>query len=302
MAVNIEQLIYIIEVDKAKSLANASKTLNVSQSALSQAITRIESELHLKLFERNRSGVITTKEGERIIEKAQNALQAIYQIKEEAYRQVHNPNDLLRISTIPGITGSVIDTYLTFRNKNSHLKIEVSENGSMKILEDMKQDKIDIGFIAINKTNMDLVSEFHFTPVLDGKLLVFTSKNSPIVNTKKTITAEQLRTQTFVLYKDEYVEDFIAHFQRLYGPIDIFFKTTNLELINKAIFDFGAITVGHDVSAKFIDSYSSNNITALDIINSFDTSYRFGWVLKKGNKLSTEAKSFVEKVNEKLVN
>ncbi|MBP1907534.1 DNA-binding transcriptional LysR family regulator [Paenibacillus turicensis] len=38
---NIEQLVYIIEVAKMKSLVETAKILNVSQSALSQAITRL---------------------------------------------------------------------------------------------------------------------------------------------------------------------------------------------------------------------------------------------------------------------
>ncbi|WP_243356110.1 LysR family transcriptional regulator [Bacillus litorisediminis] len=294
---NIEQLTYIIEVAHTKSLAKAAKTLNISQSALSQAITRLESELNLKIFDRNRTGAVTTKEGDKIIEKAQNALHAIFQIKEEARNQNNNLNELLRISTIPGLTEPIIDTYLLFKNNKTSLNIEVNEKGSFEIIEDVKKDHIDIGFIAINKANMELINELDFTPVLSGKIMVFASKDSPLASNKEGITTDSLKEQLFVLYKDEYVHEFIANFQRLYGPVNIFFKTTNLDMINKVIKELGAITIGHDVSARFNPNYPSYQMVGLDIPNFFDTSFRFGWIKKNDNKLSKEAKIYIEEVN-----
>jgi len=299
---NIEQLTYIVEVANTKSLAKAAKILNISQSGLSQAITRLESELGLKLFNRSRNGAITTKEGDSIVEKAHHALDAIYQIKEEARKQLNNQeNDLLRISTIPGLTSPIIDTYLRFRENKSSLKIEVNEKGSMDIIEDLKLDKIDIGFIAINQAKIDIINEFDFSPVISGEIMVYASKDSSIANTQEEITADLLKEQLFVLYEDEYVQDFITNFQKLYGPIDVFFKTTNLDVINKAVIELGAITIGHDVSTNYSPDFLYNKVNAIDISRLSDTSFRFGWVKKKDNKLSKEAKLYMEKVNKALL-
>lgn len=213
---NIEQLTYIVEVAKTKSLAKAAEILNISQSGLSQAISRLESELNIKLFIRSRTGAVTTKEGDAIIEKAQDALYALYQIKAEAKHQLNNINDLLRISAIPGLAGPIIDTYILLKQKESTLKIEVNEKASMEIIEDIKDDKTDIGFIAINKASIDLVSDLHFIPVMNGKISVYTSIDSPLANTMERMTVDLLKTQKFVLYKDEYVQNFINNFQRLY--------------------------------------------------------------------------------------
>lgn len=299
---NIEQLTYIVEVSKKKSLAKASQTLNISQSALSQAITRLESELNVKIFQRSRTGAITTKEGDRIIEKAQQALIAIYQIKEEAKQLLTNLNDTLRISVLPGLTNPIIDTYLAFKEKKSTLKIEVNEKASMEIIEDVKEDKIDVGFIAINKANIDFIQELNFTPIIDGKILVYAPKDSALSTTNEVITMDLLKQQKFVLYKDEYVQEFITNFQQLYGPIDIFLKTTNLDVINKAVMELGAITIGHDASVLYNTYFPTNQVIPLDIVDSFDTSFRFGWINKYDNKLSAEALHFINQVNTLLMN
>ncbi|QQZ08664.1 LysR family transcriptional regulator [Heyndrickxia vini] len=297
---NIEQLTYIVEVAKTKSLAKAAEILNISQSGLSQAISRLESELNIKLFIRSRTGAVTTKEGDAIIEKAQDALYALYQIKAEAKHQLNNINDLLRISAIPGLAGPIIDTYILLKQKESTLKIEVNEKASMEIIEDIKDDKTDIGFIAINKASIDLVSDLHFIPVMNGKISVYTSIDSPLANTMERMTVDLLKTQKFVLYKDEYVQNFINNFQRLYGPIDVFFKTTNLDVITKAVMELGAVTIGHDISAVFNHSFPSDTVKAIEIADLSDTSFRFGWLKKHDNKLSNEAKHYIEEVNKML--
>jgi len=296
---NIEQLSYIVEVAKVKSLAEASRTLNISQSALSQAITKLEAELSLKLFHRNRTGATPTKEGSFIVERAQEALHAIYQVKEEARNQLNNSNDLLRISVIPGLTSPIVDTYLSLKRGGSTLKIEVNERASFEIVDDVRTNKIDIGFIAINKSNIDSITDLHFNPIIRGKILAYVSKQSPLANTEVT-TPELLRQQTFVIYKDEYVENFITNFQRLYGPIDIFFKTTNLDVIYKAVIELGAVTIGHDISTKFNVNHPPDQIIAIDMEDSIDTSFRFGWITKNDNILSKEANRYIDEVNRVL--
>ncbi len=47
---NIEQLMYIVEVAKVRSLGEAAKTLNISQSALSQAIPGDSVKPYISLF------------------------------------------------------------------------------------------------------------------------------------------------------------------------------------------------------------------------------------------------------------
>lgn len=296
---NIEQLTYIVEVAKTKSLASAAKTLNISQSALSQAITKLENELNLKLFIRSRSGAVPTKEGDVIIDKAKQALYAILELKQEA-DHLNQKNDLLRISVIPGLLPALVNTYISFKNTGSNLKIEVNEKGSMDILKDLYDDKIDIGFIAINKAKRDEISGLQFTPILDGRLLLYVSSRSPLITNVTNFQPEMLKDQLFVLYKDEYVQSFINDFQKLFGPVNIFFETTDVPIINRAIIEYGAVTIGHDISSKFNAQDLSSKFHAIDMSEYFDTSFQYGWIKKFNQKLSKETKRYIEVVDRVL--
>lgn len=298
---NISQLSYIVEVAKAKSLANASKTLHVSQSALSQAITLLESELDIQIFTRSRIGVTPTKEGEKIIEKADEVLEAIVQLKQEAHNQLNSSVDLLRISTIAGLTSPFIDTYISFKNRNSPFKIDISEKSSIDIIEEIKNDVIDIGFIAINKSNLSLLSGVDFTPIVEGEFFVYASIDSELPESGETLKAEVLKEQLFALYKDEYVKEFIVNFQKRYGVIDVFIETTQQEAIIKAVTELGAVTVGHGLSIPFSSGLESYKMKFFYIEDVSDISFRFGWVQKYGNKLSKAAFLYIEEVNKTLL-
>lgn len=66
---HIEQLKYIVEVTKTRSISIAAQNLHVSQSTISKAITNLEQELGINLFTRSRLGAIPTAEGKNIIKK-----------------------------------------------------------------------------------------------------------------------------------------------------------------------------------------------------------------------------------------
>ncbi|GAA3400759.1 LysR family transcriptional regulator [Paenibacillus hodogayensis] len=296
---NIEQLAYIVEVAQTQSLAEAAKTLNVSQSALSQAISRLEAELQIKLFYRDRTGARTTREGDIIVEKAQLALQAIQGIKEEAHNLLHHTADLLQISMIPGLTGPLMETYLDFKRTHSSLKIEVTEQGSKDIIDSIREGRLDTGFIAIYKRNIGLIDGLHFTPVLEGRLMVFAPKELPLRDESQRLSIDLLKQQRFVLYKDEYVQAFMTDFQRLHGPVELFLQTTNMQVISRSVMELNAVTIGHDVSAMFDTQDDAAYLQAIPI-DFVDAGFRFGWVRLSGNKLSQEAERFILQLSDRL--
>lgn len=68
---NIEQLLYIVEVAKYSSLSIAAQNLHVTQSNISQSITNLEKELGIKVLKRSRGhGAVPTDEGRIILKLA----------------------------------------------------------------------------------------------------------------------------------------------------------------------------------------------------------------------------------------
>lgn len=55
---NLDQMLYLTELGKTKTISQAAKNLNISQAGLSQSLDKLEEELGLRLFNRTRSGIM----------------------------------------------------------------------------------------------------------------------------------------------------------------------------------------------------------------------------------------------------
>ena len=58
----LQQLKYVIEVAKAKSISEAAKKLFISQPSLTNAIKELEKEMNITIFLRTNKGILISKE------------------------------------------------------------------------------------------------------------------------------------------------------------------------------------------------------------------------------------------------
>ncbi|MDO4620454.1 MAG: LysR family transcriptional regulator, partial [Lachnospiraceae bacterium] len=75
---------YVICISEEKSLTKAAEKLFITQSALSQRISKLEEELETPLFQRTRDGLVLTDAGRVYV----NGGHAILQIKHRALSQL----------------------------------------------------------------------------------------------------------------------------------------------------------------------------------------------------------------------
>ncbi len=80
----LRELRFIVSVAQEKNFRRAAAKSFVSQPALSLAIKKIENELGVLIFERNRMGSFTTVIGEKILRQAIIVLDEAEKIKEFA--------------------------------------------------------------------------------------------------------------------------------------------------------------------------------------------------------------------------
>lgn len=70
----LRRLRYLVVLAKRLSYSRAAEELGLSQSALSRAIQSLERDLNVRLFDRDRAGVMLTEQGRWIVEKAEALL------------------------------------------------------------------------------------------------------------------------------------------------------------------------------------------------------------------------------------
>lgn len=92
MGLNLRHAQYIMEIIKEGSITNASKTMHVSQPALSQTIKAVEKYLGAPIFLRNTKPIVLTEAGKKyiaavkkIITISTNLLHEVSNIQYEGY-------------------------------------------------------------------------------------------------------------------------------------------------------------------------------------------------------------------------
>ena len=79
---NLQQMEYIVALDKYRHFVLAAEACGVTQPTLSAMIQKLEEELDVKVFNRDRKNITPTPIGEKIIRQAQIALNETQRIKE----------------------------------------------------------------------------------------------------------------------------------------------------------------------------------------------------------------------------
>lgn len=78
----LQQLKYLVAIDRYHSFAQAAEALDVTQPTLSGMIGKLEEELDVKLFDRTNRKVSTTTIGTKIVEQARLILMEANRINE----------------------------------------------------------------------------------------------------------------------------------------------------------------------------------------------------------------------------
>ncbi|MEW9052478.1 MAG: LysR family transcriptional regulator [Neobacillus sp.] len=289
---NIEQLEYIIKVAEMQSISTASESLHISQSGISMAITSLEKELGIKIFKRSRIGTIPTEEGKEIIQKAYEVLSKLNEIKDKAQIHSDTMEKELRLSSTQGLFLTILPKSLAlFKKKYPNVKILIEEKGGQEVINDVLQNKIDIGLLNIPR-NKPRDEDLDYQSLLEAKIIVSVSKDSPLA-ARKSMTPQELLGQTIVVYNGPRMQTYIQDFFNRYGEMDILFYTNNTEVIKKTVAEGLAISFNYDIGLNSDPYYMSGELIPIPlVVQNMITD--FGWVRSKKQHFSKAAREFIK--------
>lgn len=289
---HIEKLEILVEVAKTGSISITAENLHVSQSGISQAITKIEEELGIKIFNRSRLGASLTVDGAKIVEKSQEILLKYTEIKEIAQKSLDTQISELRVSMVPAFVNYLLTPLVEFKDQHSNLHIDILESTTERTIEIVKKNQADIGIICFYEGISKELDDFNCEVLEDGKMKVYVKKDSPFAISKK-ITPEELLQQKFVLYNGDYIRWFTGNFQRDIGELTILFSSNHTEELLRAILNGSAITLGPNFSLKNHPYLINGELVEVDIVNYEPVNSTLGVITSKKKILSKIEKQFI---------
>jgi DNA-binding transcriptional LysR family regulator len=160
----LRHLRYFIAVAEWKGFSHAARKLYISQSAISEQIGDLESEIGVQLLLRNRRQVALTDAGQVFLEEAKKVLTAADHAIESAQRTIRGQVGNLRIGFFTNGIGAFFSSLIReFRKTHPDVKLSLFEMSARLQMEALVNNEIDIAFTR----ELDP----QFTPILASELL-----------------------------------------------------------------------------------------------------------------------------------
>ncbi|MDF1964696.1 LysR family transcriptional regulator [Priestia megaterium] len=282
---NLEQMQYIAEVDRTHSISLAAENLHISQAAISQSIALLEKEIGVVIFKRSRLGTTSTNEGKQIIRIANEILNKVNEIRDEAMYLNSSYSGELVIASIPSLFITLLPQVLSkFKSDFPKVKLTIREVGSKEITEGVLKDEVDIGLVILSdEMNYKASRSLTIESLLEGKMNVCVSKNSPLAS-KDKLKVKDLKHHPLVIYSGQNWNSYIDSYEQSVGLFNVLCTTDNSEAIKRMIAENLAISLLTDVML-LNDAYVKNgDIVAIPLIDYKPETIQFSVVYSKSGK------------------
>ncbi len=172
MDVSLDAFKIFYEVAREGNITKAAEKLFISQPAVTQTIKKLEDQLNVTLFIRNKKGVALTRLGEEIFAKVENAMVSM----EKVEKIIEEENDLLTGEVIVSCGGTIARRVLVpaieeFVSAFPQVNVTHCDNIQTKAVAQLKQGKIDL---LITQQN-DQIEDFKFEGLCEEKYVLIKS-------------------------------------------------------------------------------------------------------------------------------
>lgn len=188
---------YIIALGQERNFSRAAERCAVSQPSLSVAISRLEEELGVLLFERGKGQVTPTLVGEQVIEQARRALHEAEEVRNIALRGRNPLEGELRLGVIHTIGPYLLPPLIhCLRQLAPAMPLLIEENMTATLAEMLQQNRVDAVIIALPFELPGVVC----LPLYDESFKIVVPRGHPLEG-RHNLTPEELPGEEVLLLK-----------------------------------------------------------------------------------------------------
>lgn len=162
-----------LEVKETASFHAAAERLNLSQSAVTRRIRKLEEALDSQLFERTTRAVKPTLAAKRLQARAEailaDAQETTRAMRDESVAFAHQRGAVVTVATIPTVVASLlIPAIRAFREAGLEARIRLIDGAANEVAETVAQGEADFGLCSIPM----LEPSTRFEPLFDDRIVL----------------------------------------------------------------------------------------------------------------------------------
>ncbi|WP_373049286.1 LysR substrate-binding domain-containing protein [Vulgatibacter sp.] len=199
LPVTLRQLQYVVAVAEEASFRGAAARCAVSQPSLSAQIAEAEGALGVRLFERDRRGVLLTAAGQELVARARRILIETGDLAEAARRFVDPLAGTLRIGVIPTLAPYLLPLAApALRRAFPRLTVIWIEEKTPTLVEGLAKGSLDGALLALEADLGDL----DYEAVGADPFVLATAPGHPLAKGRGRLRTESLAGERILLLDD----------------------------------------------------------------------------------------------------
>lgn len=170
----LQQLKYIVAIDRYRNFAKAADACGISQPTLSAMLVKLEEELDVRIFERNNKNVQPTANGEQIIRQAERTLTEAERITWIVSEEKGKVAGELSLSVGPTIAPYILPKFIKHYVEDfPQVTLSVKELKADAMLSELQLGHLDAGIAISGNAQQDILE----IPLYTERFMVYLSEN-----------------------------------------------------------------------------------------------------------------------------
>lgn len=289
--VNLELYRVFYTVAKFGSSTRAAEELFISQPAVSQAVKQLETQLGTTLFNRTHMGMeLSSQGGKLIFKQVEQALKLLEEAESTLTQLQTTATGTIRIGATDAIFSNILaDKIVEYNVKYPAVKIELITGTTPETLNQLKENKCDVGFINLPVDDKDV----NFTGTVAHLSDIFVAGEKFASIKDKKISLSSLHEYPLLMIENNTVarRSLAAYTQTLGIQLSPDIEVENWDLMLKfAKSGMGIGCVPREYAKEMLDS---GELFEVDVVPSLPVR-GVGIALPKGTPVQFALKEFID--------
>lgn len=290
MAFTIRQLQYFVAAAERGSVSGAAQNLSISQSAVTEAIRDLETDLGVALFERHPRGLAITQKGHQFLRHATKILADVADARRALYGESDAGGGRLHLGVTSLVAGYVLSDLLA-RYRRAHPTVEVTaieDNGDY--LEHLLiGGELDVAVMVISNLRDRMALQAEILEVSPYRLWL--PLGHPLASAEIIAPADIVGQPLIMLTIDEIEENTGKLLTALGARPHVAFRTRSVEAVRSLVATGAGVALLPDLVYRPW-SLEGDRLESRDISGALPV-VQVGMVWRRGSGLTASARDFI---------
>lgn len=290
MAFTIRQLQYFVAVAEIGTISGAAQSLSISQSAVTESIKTLESDLGVMLFERHPRGLKVTYQGHKFLRHSTTILSNVSAARGAFDNAGHATEGKLHLGVTSLVAGYVLSDLLArFRRANPLVEVTAIEDNSEYLEHLLIGGELDVAVMIMSDSRDLKALQFEIVKVSPFQLWLPLSH--PLSQADSINLTDLAEEPMIMLSVDEMEEATDKVLSALGAKPNVAYRTRSVEAVRSLVATGAGLALLPDLVYRRW-SLEGDGIESRDVSGALPV-VQVGIAWRKGSELSATAREFV---------